>query len=142
MKNFHNENLLEALRTPAGGYDRRTIEMLGKQFPWVKWPPKTGWKKRIEESERDIVIPEDWNEQLESEQHFLAKVDAILDAVNRIEKRVMQEAENPENVIEQIKRKVEALIPKNGVTYDEAVIHVDAITAVLDIIKEYESPIN
>jgi len=92
MKNFHNENLLEALRTPAGGYDRRTIEMLGKQFPWVNWPPKSGWKKRIEESERDIVIPEDWNEQLESEQHFLAKVDAILDSVNRIEKRVMQEA--------------------------------------------------
>jgi hypothetical protein len=142
MKNFHNENLLEALRTPAGGYDRRTIEMLGKQFPWVKWPPKTGWKKRIEESERDIVIPEDWNEQLESEQHFLAKVDAILDAVNRIEKRVMQEAENPENVIEQIKRKVEALIPTTGMTLVEASAHVNALYAVLDIIKEYESPIN
>jgi len=142
MRNLHNQRTLEALRGNGNAFDKRTITMLGKQFPWVRYPLPKRWMQRIIESDKDIVVPDGWGDTYDEETEFMGKIDAILDAVNRIEKRVMQEAENPDNVIEQIKRKVEALIPTTGMTLVEASVHVNALYAVLDIIKEYESPIN
>jgi hypothetical protein len=34
--------MLDQLKTPKGGYDRQTLEMLG-----IGWPPKSGWRKRL-----------------------------------------------------------------------------------------------
>ena len=42
MKQILTESILESLRTPAGGYDRRTLSLLG-----IGWPPYKRWKKNL-----------------------------------------------------------------------------------------------
>lgn len=37
------QELIEAARTPAGGFSAARLWLLG-----VSWPPKKGWRKRIE----------------------------------------------------------------------------------------------
>jgi len=40
---------LENLKTPKGGYTRKTIESLG-----IEWPPPKGWKRKLLEADRSI----------------------------------------------------------------------------------------
>ena len=42
------EALLESLRTPNGGYDRRTLSLLG-----IGWPPYKKWKKKLVDTKID-----------------------------------------------------------------------------------------
>ena len=41
-KTYTIEQYLDSLKTPAGGYTRETLQMLG-----VSWPPQKGWRKQI-----------------------------------------------------------------------------------------------
>ena len=45
------EAILESLRTPNGGYDRRTLSLLG-----VGWPPYKKWKKKLVGTKIDSAI--------------------------------------------------------------------------------------
>ena len=43
-----NKEHIDMIETPAGGFKRVCLELLG-----VSWPPKQGWRKRLEGTEID-----------------------------------------------------------------------------------------